>query len=182
MTSLRYIALLVFLCCHVFAQSHELAVGGGYNYQNSDQGNGVRANLHGWFASAQFDLTNMVSLTAEVDNYYGHVQRQGTTQQNFIAGPQFTFGSEQAKIRPFAYAQVGDQRSSLGGNVENAFNLQVGAGVQIKLSDKLSLQFTPAEYSMATPNASPTHSYSAKLGISWTIWKHRDSLSEQWIR
>jgi hypothetical protein len=57
MTSLRYIALLVFLCCHVFAQSHELAVGGGYNYQNSDQGNGVRANLHGWFASAQFDLT-----------------------------------------------------------------------------------------------------------------------------
>ena len=76
------IALLVFLCCHVFAQSHELAVGGGYNYQNSDQGNGVRANLHGWFASAQFDLTSMVSLTAEVDNYYGHVQRQSTTQQN----------------------------------------------------------------------------------------------------
>jgi hypothetical protein len=47
MTSFRYIALLVFLCCHVFAQSHELALSGGYNYQNSDQGSGVRANLHG---------------------------------------------------------------------------------------------------------------------------------------
>jgi hypothetical protein len=117
----------------------------------------------------------MVSLTAEVDNYYGHVQRQGTTQQNFIAGPQFTFGSEQAKIRPFAYAQVGDQRSVSGGKVENAFNLQLGSGIQIKLSDNVSLQFTPAEYSVTTPKASPTHSYSAKVGISWTIWKQKDS-------
>jgi hypothetical protein len=132
MNSLQKIALLAFLCCPVFAQSHELA-GGGYNYQNSGQGNGVRANLHGWFASAQFDLTSMVSLTAEADNYYGSVQRQSTTQQNFIAGPRFTFGSEKAKIRP------------------------------------------PAEYSLATPNANPTHSYSAKVGISWTIWKERDS-------
>jgi hypothetical protein len=175
MTSFRYIALLVFLCCHVFAQSHELALSGGYNYQNSDQGSGVRANLHGWFASAQFDVTSMVSLTAEVDNYYGHVQRQSTTQQNFIAGPQFTFGSEEAKIRPFTYAQVGDQRSASGGNVENAFNLQMGGGVQIKLNDKVSLQFTPAEYSVTTPKASPTQSYSAKVGMSWTVWKQRDS-------
>jgi hypothetical protein len=117
----------------------------------------------------------MVSLTAEVDNYYGHVQRQGTTQQNFIAGPQFTFGSEEAKIRPFVYAQVGDQRSALGGNVENAFNLQLGGGIEVKLSEKMSLQLTPAEYSMATPNASPKHTYSAKVGMSWTVWKQRDS-------
>jgi opacity protein-like surface antigen len=175
MNSLRISAVLVFLCCPVFAQSHELSLSGGYNYQNSDQGDGIRANLHGWFASAQFDLTSMVSLTAEVDNYYGQAQRQGTTQQNFIAGPQFTFGSEKAKIRPFVYVQVGDQRSASDRNVENAFNLQLGGGVQVKLSDNLSLQFTPAEYSMATPNESPTHSYSAKVGISWTIWKQKGS-------
>jgi hypothetical protein len=114
MTTLRNVALLLFLCCPVFAQSHEVAVSGGYKYQNSDQGNGVRANLHGWLASAQFNLTSIVSLTAEVDNYHGRIQRQSTTQQNFIAEPQLTFGSEEAKMRPLLYVQVSDQRSGSG--------------------------------------------------------------------
>jgi hypothetical protein len=62
MSSLQRIALLAFLCCPVFGQSHELAVSGGYNYQNSDQGNGVRANLHGWFASVQVDLNRRTAV------------------------------------------------------------------------------------------------------------------------
>jgi hypothetical protein len=65
---------------------------------------------------------------------------------------------------------VGDQRSASGGNADHAFNLQVGGGVQIKVSQRTSLQITPAEYTLATPNHMLTHSYSMKVGLSWTLW------------
>jgi hypothetical protein len=153
------------------AQSHQVSVAAGYNYQNSDQGHGTRVNLNGWFASAQFDFTNRVSLTAEADNYYGSLRGVGMSQQNFIVGPQFTFGTDRARVRPFVYTQAGDQRSASSGSADHAFNLQIGGGIQIKLSQRSSLQITPAEYTLATPNHMLTHSYSAKVGLSWTVWE-----------
>lgn len=122
------------------AQSHQLSIAAGYSYQNSDQGHGVRVNLSGWSASAQFDLNNTVLLGAEADNYYGSLGSVSMTQQNFIVGPQFTFGADEAGFRQFVYAQAGDQRSSSSGSVDHAFNLQIGGGTQIKLSQD---QFRP---------------------------------------
>jgi hypothetical protein len=169
---LKTTILLIALCLSGFAQSHQLAVSGGYNYQKSDQGHGIRANLNGWFASAEFDLSNTVSITTEVDNYYGSVRGENTAQQNFVLGPQLTFRSDKATLRPFVYLQGGDQRSASGSEVDHAFNLQVGGGVQLRLTERVSVQLTPAEYSLATPNGIATRSYSAKAGISWTVWKH----------
>jgi hypothetical protein len=37
-----------------------VSVAAGYNHQNSDQGHGVRVDLNGWLASAQFHLNNTV--------------------------------------------------------------------------------------------------------------------------
>jgi hypothetical protein len=116
-------------------------------------------------------LNNTVSLSAEADNYYGSVGGAGMAQQNFIVGPQFTFGAAEAKFRPFVYTQAGDQRSASSGSVDHAFNLQIGGGIQVKLSQDISLQITPAEYTLATPSHMLTHSYSAKIGLTWTVWK-----------
>ncbi len=167
----RTTLIVLVSCLRLLAQSHQVSVAGGFNYQNSDQGRGVRVNLNGWFASAQFDLNNTVSIGIEADNYYGSLGGVGMTQQNFVIGPQFTFGGDQAKLRPFIYAQAGDQRSASSGSVDHAFNLQIGGGVQVKLSQRISLQITPAEYTLATPDHLFTHSYSAKVGISWTVWQ-----------
>jgi hypothetical protein len=70
--------------------------------------------------------------------------------------------------------QAGDQRSSSAGDVEHAFDLQLGGGLQISLTRRLTLQLTPAEYNFALPQAGATHSYSAKVGISWTFWKQSE--------
>jgi outer membrane protein with beta-barrel domain len=168
---LKTMILLIAFCLPGLAQSHQLALTGGYNYQDTDQGHGLRTNLNGWFASAEFDLSNTVSITAEMDNYYGSVGSKNTAQENFVIGPQLTFRSDKATLWPFVYVQGGDQRSAFGSDVEHAFNFQLGGGVQLKLNDRVSLELTPAEYSLATPNGIATHSYSAKAGISWTIWK-----------
>ena len=129
----------------------------------------MRVNLNGWFASAQFDFNNTVSLTAEADNYYGSLQGVAMSQRDFIVGPEFTFGSDQAKFRPLVYTQAGDQRSVSSGSADHAFNLQIGGGIEIKLPHRSSLQITPAEYTLAAPNHVLTHSYSAKVGFSWTL-------------
>ena len=54
-------------------RSQQIDLAGGYNYQNSDQGEGLRTNLNGWYVSGQYDLTDHFALTLEADNYYGSV-------------------------------------------------------------------------------------------------------------
>jgi hypothetical protein len=131
------------------AQSQQLDLAIGYNYQNSDQGNGIRSNLNGWYSNLRYDLTDTISVTAEIDNYCGSLQRQSLKQQNYVAGPQITFRNAHARWRPFIFIQAGDQRSSSLGIVTHSFDLQIGGGVQTKLSDRISLQITPAEYNLA---------------------------------
>ena len=167
--------LLVFLgtCRSLMAQSHQLALATGYNYQNSDQGEGVRRNLNGWYASLQYDLNEMVSVTMEVDSYYGSLQGRSLRQQNYIAGPQFTFRDARARWRPFVFVQAGDQRSSFAGAVTHSFDLQIGGGLETKINDRVSLQLTPAEYNLATQSGTLTHSVSANLGVIWALWKQQ---------
>jgi hypothetical protein len=62
-----FILLLALIPLSAAAQQFELA--GGYNYQNSDEGGGVRINLNGRFASGQFDLNDNLALTLEADSY-----------------------------------------------------------------------------------------------------------------
>jgi hypothetical protein len=149
-------------------RSQQLELAGGYNYQNSDQGKGLRIQLNGWYVSGQYDLNDHLALTVEADNYYGAVSGETERQQNFVFGPQYMFLQEQRKIRPFLYVQAGDQRSSTGDNVEHAFNLQAGGGFQVKLSELFDLQVVPAEYSFVKAESGPTHSFSTKVGVSWT--------------
>ena len=170
---LRLFSLALVSALSLVAQSHQLDLTTGYNYQNSDQGQGVRARLHGWFADLQYDLTEHLAITGEVDSYYGDSQGESLKQQNFVVGPQFTFRSEEARLRPFLYVQSGDQRSSSAGTITHSFNLQVGGGVEIKLQDRVHLQITPAEYNFALVSGTPAHSYGVKTAVIWTFWKQK---------
>jgi hypothetical protein len=170
---LRLSLLLILGAYTLMAQSHELDLVTGYNYQNSDEGKGLRSNLNGWYASLQYELNENVAITAEIDNYYGAFRNQYLNQQNYVAGPQFTFRSSTAKLRPFTFIEVGDQRSSGMGNVAHSFDLQVGGGIELQLQDRISLQFTPGQYNLAFESGSPTRSYSANVGIVWTLWKQK---------
>jgi hypothetical protein len=78
------ILLLSIVCCLLpaGAQSHTFSGSVGYNYQNSDHGQGFRANLNGWFAAGQFDFNDHLSVEGEADSYYGRLQDTPSTQQN----------------------------------------------------------------------------------------------------
>ena len=153
-------------------QSHQLSITTGYNYQNSDQGKGLRANLSGWFSDLQYDLNEHLAITGEVDSYRGSLQGHIVRQENYVGGPQLTLRDEDARIRPFFYIQTGDQRTSSAGSVSHSFNLQMGGGVELKLSSRVALQVTPVEYNLATlEGATLAHSFGVKTGLIWIIWR-----------
>ena len=170
---LRLVSLALMSALSLLAQSHQLEMTAGYNYQNSDQGEGIRANLHGWFADLQYDLSEHLAVTAEVDSYYGHSQSESLQQQNFVVGPQFTLRKEEARSRPFVYVQSGLQRSSSAGTITHSFNLQIGGGLEIKLRDRVHFQITPVEYNFALESGTPAHSYGVKTALIWTLWKQK---------
>jgi hypothetical protein len=89
----------------------------------------------------------------------------------FVFDPQYMFLREETTTRPLLYLQAGDQRSSTGDDVEHAFSLEVGGGMQVKLSEHFAVQLTPAEYSFVQAASGSTHSFSAKVGISRPLWK-----------
>ena len=170
---LRLVSVGLVSALSLLAESRQLDMTAGYNYQNSDQGQGIRVSLHGWFADLQYDLTEHLAVTAEVDSYCGHSKGESLRQQNFVVGPQFTFRKEEARLRPFVYVQSGMQRSSSAGTTAQSFNFQIGGGLEIKLQDRVHSQITPAEYNFALESGAPAHSYGVKTALIWTLWKQK---------
>ena len=77
----RLSLLTIVFCLPVLAQSHEISLTAGYNRQNSDQGNGIRANLTSMdgFAAGQFYLNNTVSIASEIGSYYVAIEGAAAT-------------------------------------------------------------------------------------------------------
>jgi hypothetical protein len=169
----KFLLIGLALGSHLLGQSHALDLTTGYNYQNSDQGQGVRASLNGWLADLQFDLNQHIAITGEIDSYYGRSQGDRLRQHNFVVGPQVIFRNDDALLRPFLYVQGGDQRTSSTGSTTHAFNLQVGGGFEIKLQERVHAQITPAEYNFALVSGTPTHSWGIKTAFVWRLWKQR---------
>ena len=53
------------------------------------------------------------------------------------------------------------------GGADHSFELQPAVGVEVPLTDRVALQFVPAEYHLATPSNGATHGYTANLSVSW---------------
>lgn len=158
---------LALFCGAAAAQSPVASVIAGYNYSHSDQGSGY-ANLNGWFGQFSYTLTNLVSMNFEIDNYYGTFQGNSVNQHSYVAGPQFTFNSS-GKLQPFFNVEIGDQRNSSAGTVQHAFTAQVAGGVQVKLSQLVSLYLSPVEYDLATPSGGAQHSFSSKYALMFSF-------------
>lgn len=69
MNLLKTFFILIFAIGPACTRAQQFDLAGGYNYQISDQGDGLRTNLNGWFASGQFDLNDHFALTLEADSY-----------------------------------------------------------------------------------------------------------------
>ena len=142
----------------------------GWDFNHADQGNGF-ADLNGWWASATYNLSSKVGLGFINQNYYGSYRGISQNQHAYMAGPTFTFGSEQRKVRPYIQPVIGDVRSSYAGSVSNNFGVQIAAGFVVKMGQKLGLNISPAQYAYVRQNGMNLNSYQAAVGLQLSLGK-----------
>ena len=171
MKLLRLGVCILVLAPFAYAQ-HDLSVGAGYSYTHSDVGES-NAKLHGWYLQSSMFFTNHISLVVETDTYYGNFGGGSMNQHNYVIGPRYTFRSPQARIRPLVYAQAGDERTSTVSEIVNGYNLQLGGGLAVKMSRRVSLNVIPVEYSYMHTYEDERSSYAAKVGLNFTVWRKK---------
>jgi outer membrane protein OmpA-like peptidoglycan-associated protein len=123
---------------------------GGYSYFRCDtQGDDVCCNLNGWNASAAINANKYFGVVADFGGYYGTIDSDVDLRiHSVMIGPKFTLRSE--RVTPFAQALFGYVHPNVksGGvtDTENDFGMSFGGGLDINVSDHISVRPIQVEY------------------------------------
>jgi hypothetical protein len=141
--------VLVVLCSTALAQDNapKAEIFGGYSYMRT----AGSSNVNGLNVASTFYVKKWFGITGDLA---GHYQRQPASSNTytFLAGPQLA--GRAAKITGFAHvlfggAHVGDQFQLIGGGVQgghNCFVVAFGGGVDLNVSEKVSVRAFQADY------------------------------------
>jgi hypothetical protein len=141
--------VLVVLCGTALAQDNapKTEIFGGYSYMRT----AGSSNVSGLNVASTFNLNKWFGITGDLA---GHYQRQPASSNTytFLAGPQIA--GRAGKIKGFAHvllggAHVGNQFLLVGGGVQgghNCFVTTFGGGVDVSVSEKISVRAFQADY------------------------------------
>ena len=89
----------------------------------------------------------------------------------WLGGVTWKLADSERKVVPFLQPLAGDTRNSFSGTVQHNFTFQVAGGVDIKLKGPVSLELIPAEYTLTRQNGMAGNSYSAAVGVQFSLGK-----------
>jgi opacity protein-like surface antigen len=120
---------------------------GGYSYiRATDQGNHI--NFNGGSVSASYNLRRYVDVVADFGLYHGGRTGVSGNLVTSMGGPKFAYRI--GKFTPFAQALFGAGHASIGASysfrAENAFAAAIGAGVDAKVSPRISVRLIQIEH------------------------------------
>lgn len=164
---MRVALIGIFICSMAAAQS-KVDITAGWNYERADEQTGY-ANLNGWWGSVSYNVAQHLGLTFEHESYWGGYQRASTNQHVWLGGVTLKPGNSEARITPFLQPLVGDTRASSPGSITHQFTFQVAGGFDIKLSQRIALEVTPAEYVLNMEHGSPLNSYAGAVGLQFSF-------------
>jgi hypothetical protein len=151
-----------------FAQKVDLSV--GWSYTHADQTDGF-ANLNGWYGSASYNVMPRLGLTVEHESYWGDFNGNRMNNHVWLGGVTWKLANSERKVIPFLQPLAGDTRNSSAGSVQHNFTFQLAGGVDIKLKGPVSLELIPAEYTLTRQNGMAANSYSAAVGLEFSLGK-----------
>lgn len=183
--------LLLTLSMPVMAQdAPDAEVFGGYSFFKSDGG----GSLHGWNASVAGNLSRSFGFVVDFSGNYGSqslradfsdpdfpatiiARADADSKLNMIlGGPQYSYRKHE-KITPFAHALFGASRLSTKatlsfGNItreisaaDMAFTAAFGGGLDLKLSENVSLRMIQADYVLTRFGGSTQNNARLSVGI-----------------
>lgn len=127
---LTMVALALLWSSPSWAQSADIF--GGYSLLNG--GEVDRETVHGWQANVSGNVTPNVGIVGDFGGHY----EEGFDFFEYMGGVRFN--ARAASLNPFAQAVAGAVRASGGGESENFFSLGIGGGVDVPLSERVSVR------------------------------------------
>jgi hypothetical protein len=136
--SLAILAVCLLASLSAVAQSSKAEVFGGYQYTRME---GV--NLNGWNGALTANLKQNVGVTADFSGAYKSVSGANTKTYTYTFGPVISARKDLPFI-PFAHALFGGFHTSVDvlgvSGSTNGFAMQIGGGVDVRMSDKLAIR------------------------------------------
>ena len=161
----------------VFAPSvHDAPVGSftaSYVYQFAPNLVGADRSLMGWSATPEVNFTKYLGLQAEFTGLYMRAVYPGQSRLMMAAGPRVNFAPH-GRLRPFAFAEGGEVRSTTKANDISDWNPVVtgGIGVDYKITRGVAFQLIPGEYvGQLQDDHDWNHSFMTKAGITFNLYR-----------
>ena len=152
------------------AYSH-FEVFGGYSYFRGDDTVNGSYNLNGWNSTFIQNITQFVGIVADVSGHYGSPSAPLLDSQRnhtFLFGPQFSMRAH-PRVIPFAHGLFGFSHVNVG--LAGVFTSDIGlaygfgGGVDIKISDRLSVRAGQVDYINIRLSGLGTHNLRVGGGI-----------------
>jgi hypothetical protein len=152
------IGLFFLACLSAFAQDKRVEVFLGYSYAriNPHTPGQTSFNLNGGSTAFAYDLTESISLVADLGGY--HIAKIGDASADinfftFLFGPRFSY-RRHSRITPFAQVLIGGVSTSFDagppgafvGGRAGGFAMSPGGGVDAKMRKRLAFRLIQGEY------------------------------------
>jgi hypothetical protein len=153
---LLFVVLLLGFSVFAAAQDGPIAeVFGGYSYVRCDPNEeDATCSLNGWNAAIEFNVHNNVGVVVDFDGAYGTIKDEDGADltdikiHSFLFGPRFKMQS--GRVIPFIHALFGDVHLNIDdveiGRSEDHFAMAFGGGLDISVSDRISIRPAQLEY------------------------------------
>ena len=88
------------------------------------------------------------------------------TDTTYMGGVQFKDNSKEGStVKPFAHVLLGGNRQSISSFSETGFTMAVGGGIDVKVSDRMSIRLIQADYQPVWVDGSSTNQTRFSFGV-----------------
>ena len=120
----------------------KVEVFGGFSYLNADLG--TRENFFGWQGSVSGNVKENIGIVVDAGGQYKSVLGIGISFYELLLGPRFMVRSE--RVTGFVHALAGNRYVFVPGDIDSAFALGFGGGMDVNVSDSIAIRVFQLDY------------------------------------
>ena len=120
----------------------KVEVFGGFSYLSADLG--TRENFFGFQGSVSGNVKENIGIVVDVGGQYKSVLGIGISYYELLLGPRFMVRRE--RVTAFVHALVGNRYIFVPSDIESAFALGFGGGMDVSASDSIGIRVFQFDY------------------------------------
>jgi len=115
---------------------------GGFSYLNADLI--TRQNLFGWQVSISGNVKENIAIVVDAGGQYKSVSGIGVSYYELLLGPRFMVRGE--RVTAFVHALAGGRSVFVLSDIDSAFALGFGGGMDVSASDSIGIRVFQFDY------------------------------------